>query len=117
MKCKFCGAEVHIGNKCEYCGSVAELSYYPDAKCEKLTEKHEKKACPDAIVATGICFDEIPVARGDNLWKITKKYYGETSIKFCKIIADFNGIEDMNIIYPGDIIRLPRKKSIIYKNT
>lgn len=24
MKCKFCGAEVKLGERCQYCGSVAE---------------------------------------------------------------------------------------------
>lgn len=24
MKCKWCGAEVELGKRCEYCGSIAE---------------------------------------------------------------------------------------------
>jgi hypothetical protein len=28
MKCKFCGAEVKLGERCKYCGSVAEPFYY-----------------------------------------------------------------------------------------
>lgn len=28
MKCKFCGAEVKLGERCQYCGSVAEAFYY-----------------------------------------------------------------------------------------
>lgn len=28
MKCKFCGAEVKLGERCQYCGSVAEEFYY-----------------------------------------------------------------------------------------
>lgn len=29
-KCKFCGAEVAIGERCTYCGSKAENWYYSD---------------------------------------------------------------------------------------
>ena len=28
MKCKWCGAEVELGKRCEYCGSIAEPFYY-----------------------------------------------------------------------------------------
>jgi hypothetical protein len=31
-KCKYCGAEVTIGERCTYCGSKAESWYYPVAK-------------------------------------------------------------------------------------
>ena len=41
MKCKWCGAEVELGKRCEYCGSIAEPFYYgvnPEKK-----EQHRKK--------------------------------------------------------------------------
>ena len=31
-KCKFCGAEVAIGERCTYCGSKAESWYYTVAE-------------------------------------------------------------------------------------
>ena len=31
-KCKYCGAEVAIGERCTYCGSKAESWYYPVAE-------------------------------------------------------------------------------------
>lgn len=38
MKCKFCGAEVKLGERCQYCGSVAEAFYYkPEEPPEKVT--------------------------------------------------------------------------------
>lgn len=37
MKCKFCGAEVELGEKCEYCGSRAEKEYY---HTQGKSEKH-----------------------------------------------------------------------------
>lgn len=103
MKCLFCGAEVQIGHQCEYCGSFAEPSYYPKAKVRQ-------KAKAIMFKDFGSDFDEYVVARGDCLWNITKRYYGITSIPICRKVADFNGIEDMNLIYPGQRIKLPKGK-------
>ena len=41
-KCKYCGAEVTIGERCTYCGSKAESWYYPVA--EMAQELKKKKA-------------------------------------------------------------------------
>lgn len=40
-KCKYCGAEVAIGERCTYCGSKAESWYYPVA--EKKQEPKKKQ--------------------------------------------------------------------------
>lgn len=103
MKCLFCGAEVQIGHQCEYCGSFAEPSYYPKAK---VRQKSKAIMFKDF----GSDFDEYVVARGDCLWNIAKRYYGITSIPICQMIADFNEIEDMNLIYPGQRIKFPKGK-------
>lgn len=42
MKCKFCGAEVKLGERCQYCGSVAEPFYYSVNSEEKKTEQPEE---------------------------------------------------------------------------
>lgn len=52
------------------------------------------------------------VVKGDCLWNITKRYYGKTSIPVCCKIAEVNGIENPNLIYPGQIIKLPKGKVI-----
>lgn len=39
-KCKYCGAEVTIGERCTYCGSKAESWYYPVA--EKAQEPYRR---------------------------------------------------------------------------
>lgn len=102
MKCLFCGAEVEIGKRCEYCGSMAEFSYYPKEKPKK--KSYIMLNCSD--------FDEYAVVKGDCLWNITKRYYGKTSIPVCYKIAEINGIENPNLIYPGQIIKLPKGKVI-----
>lgn len=42
MKCKWCGAEVELGKRCEYCGSIAEPFYY-GVNPEKRSRSHRKK--------------------------------------------------------------------------
>ena len=46
-KCKFCGAEVTIGERCTYCGSKAEGWYYSGE--EKKQEPKKKKALHDRV--------------------------------------------------------------------
>lgn len=41
MKCKFCGAEVVLGKACDYCGSVAEFSYYNVERQEENTDREK----------------------------------------------------------------------------
>lgn len=48
-KCKYCGAEVTIGERCTYCGSKAESWYYPVA--EKTQGPKKKKAPQDRVRA------------------------------------------------------------------
>ena len=107
MKCLFCGAEVQIGHQCAYCGSIAEPSYYPNII-------HEKPKKEKAIMFKdfGSDFDEYVVMKGDCLWNITKRYYGTTSFAVCRKIAEVNGIENPNLIYQGQRIKLPKGKVI-----
>lgn len=46
-KCKYCGAEVAIGERCTYCGSKAESWYYSGE--EKKQEPKKKKALHDRV--------------------------------------------------------------------
>ena len=42
MKCKWCGAEVELGKRCEYCGSIAEPFYY-GVNPEKKEQEPQKE--------------------------------------------------------------------------
>ena len=90
MKCKFCRAEVKLGERCQYCGSVAEPFYYSVNSEEKKTEQ------PEEI--------EYTVQEGDNLWKIAKRFYGNGWA--FKVIAKENKIKNPDLIYPGQILRI-----------
>lgn len=110
MKCKFCGAEVKAGERCEYCGSFAEPLYYGlEMRTETIprtTKDAKKKRWKAPVLDNRSSSDKTSytIKPGDSLWKITKRFYGTTSLELCKKIADHNGIEDMNKIFPGEII-------------
>lgn len=103
--CKFCGASVSIGSKCEYCGQIAEKWYYPDYSGEKdppeisHSDNHTIDGCRFYIVK-----------RGDNLWGIAKRFYGRGDL--FRVIAKENNIKNPNLIYPGQMIRIPKEVSI-----
>ena len=43
MKCKFCGAEVKLGERCQYCGSVAEVFYYKPEEPPEVVGRNQCK--------------------------------------------------------------------------
>ncbi len=45
------------------------------------------------------------VQRGDTLWAIARKYYGDGS-KALRL-ASYNQIKNANLIYPGQVVRIP----------
>ena len=92
MKCKFCGAEVKLGEQCQYCGSVAEAFYY---KPEEQREVAERKQ-PDQ--------KEYIVQKGDNLWEIAWRFYGKGAA--CYALARRNGIKNPDLIYPGQVLKI-----------
>lgn len=47
------------------------------------------------------------VKKGDTLWGIARKYYGNGSP--CYKLATWNGIKNANLIYPGQKITIPDK--------
>lgn len=100
MKCKFCGAEVKINEKCQYCGSVAEPEYYGLKRGQKterktVTEKRERELQTDGTYI---------VKAGDNLWAIARTFYG-SGAQYMRIVKK-NKIKNPNLIYPGQILEI-----------
>lgn len=92
MKCKFCGAEVKLGERCQYCGSVAEAFYYkpeepPEVVGKNLTDQKE-----------------YTVQKGDSLWRIAQRVYGNGAA--CYALAHRNGIKNPDLIYPGQVLKI-----------
>lgn len=64
MKCKFCGAEVKLGERCQYCGSIAEAFYYKPEEPPEVVGRNQTDR------------KEYTVQKGDSLWKIAQRFYG-----------------------------------------
>lgn len=109
-KCKFCGAEVEIGFKCGYCGSIAERWYYPLTLIFKrkpvgkiVQDKDIPKSIPTFCGEVGCSYI---VVAGDTLWGISKRFYGSGSLY--PIIVEANNIKNPNLIYPEQKLIIPR---------
>ena len=50
------------------------------------------------------------VAKGDTLWGICRRYYGDGQLAWK--LAEANGIKNANLIYPGQTVRLPDKSAL-----
>lgn len=50
------------------------------------------------------------VKDGDNLWNICRKYYGDGSL--CYKLAAYNGIKNANLIYAGQVLKIPDKTTL-----
>ena len=54
--------------------------------------------------------DSYTVAKGDSLWAICRKFYGDGSLAYK--LATANGIKNPNLIYPGQVLTLPDKAAL-----
>lgn len=50
------------------------------------------------------------VVKGDTLWGICRRTYGNGSLAWK--LAEYNGIKNANLIYPGQLVKLPDKGSL-----
>lgn len=100
-KCKYCGDEVTIGERCTYCGSKAESWYYPVA--EKAQELKKKKA-PHNRVRDLFNGKIYIVKEEDCLWNIAKNLYG-SGAEYYRIVRK-NHLQDPNHIEVGQKLYL-----------
>ena len=52
------------------------------------------------------------VVRGDCLSVICRRFYGDGSAAVYKPLAAYNGIKNPNLIYPGQVIKLPARDQL-----
>lgn len=50
------------------------------------------------------------VVKGNTLWGICRKFYGDGQLAWK--LAAFNGIKNANLIYPGQLLRIPAKSNL-----
>lgn len=50
------------------------------------------------------------IVKGDTMWAIARKFYGDATL--CWKLASYNGIQNANIIYPGQVLKIPDKGAL-----
>lgn len=81
----------------------------PPAPAEATAEAPSATAAPAATPAAEVDADEIYVIKsGDTLGKIAKEFYGKASAYMKIFEANRGVIENPDLIYPGQTIRIPR---------
>lgn len=81
-----------------------EYRYLDEVQVEKYTQNSGRASEPAGQPKTAGSYT---VVKGDSLWAICKKFYGDGSLA-CKL-ATANGIKNPNLIYPGQVLTLPDK--------
>ena len=101
-KCKFCGAEVNIGKRCDYCGSKAENWYYSDEelKLDQISTRASHSNTKNNKCLRNLFSGKIYIVkRGDCLWNIAKNLYG-SGAEYYRLVQ-LNNIQDPNHIEVG----------------
>lgn len=81
-----------------------EYRYLDEAKVEKATQNNGRPVDATSQPETAGSYT---VAKGDSLWAICKKTYGDGSLAYK--LATANSIKNPNLIYPGQVLTLPDK--------
>ena len=79
-----------------------EYRYLEEAQIEQLTENSVRVVETSAAPTTA---EKYTVARGDSLWAICKKFYGDGSLAYK--LATANNIRNPNLIYTGQTLEQP----------
>ena len=67
---------------------------------------HLARAAPQEKKEEGSC----TVVKGDTLWGICRRTYGDGRLAWK--LAEANGIKNANLIFPGQVVKLPDKESL-----
>lgn len=79
-----------------------EYRYLEEAQIERTTENSVRVVEVSNEPPTA---EKYTVARGDSLWAICRKFYGDGSLAYK--LATANNIKNPNLIYPGQTLQLP----------
>ena len=67
---------------------------------------------PTEVVDTNAGYTTYTVKKGDTLGKIAERYYGNAA--YYVQLAQYNHIEDPTLIFPNQVIIIPRDFSVVY---
>lgn len=84
-----------------------EYRYLDEVRVEKYTQNSgrasESSGLPQAA-------GSYTVVKGDSLWAICRKFYGDGSLAYK--LATVNGIGNPSLIYPGQVLTLPDRNTL-----
>lgn len=78
-----------------------------EVKVEKVTQNKGRSVEATSLPAQASSYT---VAKGDSLWAICRRVYGDGSLAYK--LATANGIKNPNLIYPGQVLKLPDKGAL-----
>lgn len=84
-----------------------EYRYLEEARAEPVTQNAGRQTDAGSQPKNA---DNYTVVRGDSLWAICKKFYGDGSLAYK--LATANGIKNPNLIYPGQVLTLPARETL-----
>lgn len=85
-----------------------EYRVLEDVTVERTTQNYNRATEASAQPETA---QRYTVARGDSLWAICRRVYGDGTLAYKLAMA--NGIANPNLIYPGQVLTLPDKKALL----
>lgn len=84
-----------------------EYRVLDDVVVERATQNYSRAAEASAQPEAA---ERYTVERGDSLWAICRRVYGDGSLAYK--LATANGIANPNLIYPGQVLTLPDKAAL-----
>lgn len=82
--------------------SLYEYRYLEEVQVEQATQNSSR---PAETAGLPTMADSYTVVKGDSLWAICKKFYGDGSLAYK--LATANELSNPNLIYPGQVLALP----------
>lgn len=80
------------------------LAYYTDLEAVEVNTDTGNNGRTDGA-ETGDTVRDYIIQKGDTLWDICKAEYGDAAL--CWQLAEYNGIQNANLIYTGDTLKIP----------
>ena len=103
--------KVTLSGDYQQCARILELSMLIQS-CQRTNGRHHphNQAWESLVFQNGDHPQTYKVASGDTLWGICRKFYSAPTL--CWKLAKYNGIQNANLIYPGQILKIPEKKEL-----
>jgi len=107
----FTAVDSNAGNRGYFAGSSSESLVAPKLDLGRINtgifEKKEKATIKEVAKRVAKRARRCVVKRGDCLWRIAEKVYGNGFLWEKLFNANLSKIRDPNLIYPGQILNIP----------